>query len=117
MVALAVLAIAVPVLLRSVSQGTALAGESRFLAVASLLAQEKMTTLFLDPTRLPASGSGDFGEQFPGYAWRLVEQETDDSPWQSGGFSVKKFTLRVVSRLSPEWRYELVRYAVAPPQE
>ena len=62
--------------LGSQSQGLSLAGESKFNRTAALLAQGKMSEIetVKDQEGLN-SDSGDFGDEFPGYTWRLSVQE------------------------------------------
>lgn len=72
MVAIALIAIALMAVLGSQSQSVSLAGESRFNTTAALLAQSKMAEMeSQNPEDLTAS-SGDFGEDFPGYTWKLA---------------------------------------------
>ena len=72
MVAIALIAIALMAVLGSQSQSVSLAGESRFNTTAALLAQSKMAEMeSQDPEDLTAA-SGDFGEDFPGYTWKLA---------------------------------------------
>ncbi len=72
MIAVAIIAIALMAVLGSQSQGVSLAGESKFNRTASLLAQGKMAEIetIKDQGNLN-SDSGDFGDEFPGYTWRL----------------------------------------------
>ena len=81
MVAIALIAIALMAVLGSQSQSVSLAGEARFNTTAALLAQSKMAEIeSQDPEDLTAD-SGDFGEDFPGYTWKLaVSNVTLDRP-------------------------------------
>lgn len=76
MIAMAILAIALVAVYRSQSQSVSMAGEARFLTTASLLAQGKMADVErMNPQNL-ADASGDFGEDFPHYAWRIEVKDT-----------------------------------------
>jgi len=71
MIAMAILAIALVAVYRSQSQSVSMAGEARFLTTASLLAQGKMAEVErMNPQNL-ANAGGDFGDDFPDYAWRI----------------------------------------------
>ena len=76
MIAVAIIAIALMAVLGSQSQGLSLAGESRFNRTATLLAQGKMAEVeAVKDQRDLSSGSGDFGDEFPGYTWQLSVQD------------------------------------------
>jgi general secretion pathway protein I len=76
MIAISILAIALPVLLGNQSQSLRLAEESRFALTASLLIKEKLSDFQIAGEEL-TSTEGDFGDDYPGYFWS-VEVETPD---------------------------------------
>jgi general secretion pathway protein I len=76
MIAISILAIALPVLLGNQSQSLRLAEESRFAFTASLLIKEKLSDFQIAGEEL-TSTEGDFGDDYPGYFWS-VEVETPD---------------------------------------
>ena len=69
MVAVALIAIALSALLGSQSQSVSFANSAKFETMAALLAQGKMSEIVLRETGDLSSDSGDFGEEYPGYAW------------------------------------------------
>ena len=69
MVAVALIAIALTALLGSQSQSVSFANSSKFETMAALLAQDKMSEIVLREGGDLSSDSGDFGEDYPGYAW------------------------------------------------
>ncbi len=71
MVAVAIIAIALTTLFGSQTQSVALAGEARFYTTAPLLAQEKMSALLAAGLADATADSGGFGDDFPGYRWRV----------------------------------------------
>ncbi len=77
MIAMAILAIALVAVYQSQSQGISMAGESRFLTTASLLAQDKMARLDAAPAGEIKAERGDFGDDFPDYAWRVEIEDTE----------------------------------------
>jgi len=71
MVAIALIAITLTAVLGMQSQSVSLAGEARFYTTASLLAQGKMAEIEVKDLGGLSSDSGDFGEDFPDYTWRV----------------------------------------------
>ncbi|MFO8089422.1 MAG: prepilin-type N-terminal cleavage/methylation domain-containing protein [Desulfatiglandaceae bacterium] len=70
MVALSMVAVALTAVIGSQSQGVSLAAEARFSTTASLLANSILARYeTMDPLDL-IDGSGDFGDDFPGYTWQ-----------------------------------------------
>ena len=72
MVAMAIIAIALTAVLGSQSQSVSLASEAKFHTTAALLAQSKMSEIRLKQPEDLISDSGDFGEDYPGYEWRVT---------------------------------------------
>lgn len=106
---MAILAIALVAVFQSQSQSLSMAGDSRFLTTASLLAQARMAEIESSPPAALTESAGDFGEDFPGYAWRLEVVPREDIPL------LKKLTLTVTNRqLSGRNSYHLVLYRVIP---
>ena len=71
MIAMAILAITLVALYQSQSQSISMASDSRFLTTASLLAQSRMAEFDAVDPRGVVSANGDFGDDYPGYTWRL----------------------------------------------
>jgi general secretion pathway protein I len=69
MVAVALIAIALTALLGSQTQSVSFANSAKFETMAALLGQGKMSELVLQGSESLASNSGDFGPDYPGYAW------------------------------------------------
>jgi len=69
MVAVALIAIALTTLLGSQAQSVSFANSAKFETTAALLAQSKMSEVVMQETTALSGGSGDFGEDYPGYAW------------------------------------------------
>jgi len=81
MVAVAVIAITFVTLLGAQSQSVSIAGHTRFAVTSALLAQQQLTEIEMTEYEQISSGSGDFGENYPGYSWQaevsdLGEDET-----------------------------------------
>ena len=71
-IAVAIIAIALTTLLGSQSQSVSFANSAKFETMAALLAQSKMSEVEIQEKDALASGSGDFGDDYPGYAWEVT---------------------------------------------
>lgn len=69
MVAVSIIAIAFVTLISSQSQSVSIAVRTRFAVTSALLAQQKLTEIESANFDEVYSGSGDFGENYPGYRW------------------------------------------------
>lgn len=74
MVAVALLAIALTTLLGSQSQSVSFANSAKFETMAAVLAQSKMSEIVLESDSFSSDG-GDFGDDYPGYAWEATVSE------------------------------------------
>jgi len=72
MIAVALIAIALTTLLGSQSQSVSFANSAKFETMAALLAQSKMSEIVLREADALSSDSGDFGDDYPGYAWQVT---------------------------------------------
>lgn len=77
MAAVMILAIALLSLLRANEQTLLLQGRAQNITTASLLAQEKISEILIDPAALAESEEGDFGERFPYWRWSMENEEID----------------------------------------
>lgn len=75
MIAVALIAIALTTLLGSQSQSVSFANSAKFETMAALLAQSKMSEVTMQKAGALTSDSGDFGEDYPGYAWEVNVSE------------------------------------------
>ena len=95
MVAVAIIAIALTTLLGSQSQSVSFANSAKFETMAALLAQAKMSEIaLLDPVEL-SSGSGDFGDDYPGYAWEVTVSDISIEGVENISDYLKQVDLRV----------------------
>lgn len=79
MIAVAVLAIAFVTLIGAQSQSVSIATGSKFDTMASLLAQQKLTELGVQNYDELTGGTGDFGQDFPGFIWKTEVTELGES--------------------------------------
>jgi general secretion pathway protein I len=107
MIAMAILAIALVAIYQSQSQSISMAGDSRFLTTASLLAQGRMAEIDAADPREVVSGRGDFGEAFPDYTWQVDVGDVEEINL------LKRIALTVTnSRMTTRNTYRLVLYRV-----
>jgi len=71
MIAVALIAIALTTLLGSQSQSVSFANSAKFETMAALLAQSKMSEITVQKPDELTNDSGDFGDDYPGYAWEV----------------------------------------------
>ena len=76
MIAVSLLAIALTTLFGSQSQSVSLGSTTKFNTQAPLLAQLKLVE-FARTTDRPSSDSGDFGDKFPGYQWKIEAEDAN----------------------------------------
>jgi general secretion pathway protein I len=85
MVALAIIAIALTSVFKKHGQTLSMSHSSRFYTMAPLLCQKKLSEIEQEELTKPLDESGDFGESFPGFSWRVtverVESEALDEPF------------------------------------
>jgi general secretion pathway protein I len=109
MIAMAILAIGLVAVYQSQSQSISMAGSSRFLTTASLLAQSRMAQIDAADPREVAAGNGDFGDDFPDYRWQVEIGETEIA-------LLKKIMLTVThNRMVVRNTYRLTLYKVVLP--
>jgi general secretion pathway protein I len=107
MIAMAILAITLVAIYQSQSQSISMASDSRFLTTASLLAQSRMAEIDAAEPRSVVSANGDFGDDYPGYTWRLEVSAVEELPL------LKRMTLTVTQgRMVTRNTYRLILYKV-----
>ena len=114
MMAMAIIAIALPAILGAQSQGVWLANEAEFHTTAPLLAQFRMAEIETMELDNLTSESGDFGERFPGYAWRLVVDDYSYNVSEEVSGYLKNIVLTVSWGDHGDYRYVLTLYRFNP---
>ena len=115
MIAVAVLTIALTAVLGLQSRSVTLAAESRFHTTAALLAQEKMAEMAVLGMERLSSDDGDFGDVFPGYAWRVTVQNVNLPGVELMKGRLKQIDLEVTCGEGELYRYALRLYRFFPP--
>lgn len=77
MIAVSILAVTLVAVFQAQSQSVSMSGNARFLTTAALLAQGKMAEMEAAGMQQMKTESGDFGEDFPDYEWRMNVRETE----------------------------------------
>ena len=99
MVAVAIIALSFTSLLGSQSQSISYAATARFETVASLLARQKLSQIYIEGFDELSAGDGDFGDDFAGYHWQTeVEDLTEDDTGLPGVEDMLKLVTLTVSR-------------------
>ena len=115
MISVAIIAIALMAVLGSQSQGLSLAGESRFNRTATLLAQEKMAEVEAVKAQGNLnSGSGNFGDEFPGYTWQLSVHDVLFEGAERLSDRLKQIDLEVLWGSDELYQYRLRLYRFFP---
>ena len=110
MIAVAVMAVSLAAVLGLQSRSLTLAAESRFHTTATLLAQGKMAEMAVADLGAMASDSGDFGDVFSGYAWRLSVQDAGFPGLEKVKGRLKRIDLEVTCGEGEIYRYDLRLY-------
>jgi len=95
MVAVAIIAIVLVSIVRLQGQTISMNETIRFYAIAPLLAQAKLSEIILKPTDFEASQSGDFGDDYPGYAWTVKIEDLTIEVMESPPLELKKIDMFV----------------------
>lgn len=76
LVALSILTVALTSIYRLQSDTLRMSADARFYTVAPMLAQQKMADIERQEFRYLSDGTGDFGQEHPGYGWSLRIEDT-----------------------------------------
>jgi general secretion pathway protein I len=109
MVALAVMAIVLVSVYRMHSQSLTMNTAAQFYTQAPLLAQSKMAGLETLSEGGFSEDSGDFGEQFPGYSWKVSEKDVASEILGTAAEDLKQIDV-TVSYNDDQFSYSLRTY-------
>ncbi|HUU40769.1 MAG TPA: prepilin-type N-terminal cleavage/methylation domain-containing protein [Desulfatiglandales bacterium] len=109
MFAVSIIAIAVVAVFGLQSQSLSMANEAKFNTTAALLAQSKMAEIETINIEDLASGSGDFGEDFPEYKWDLTVVGLTFAGIDEAKY-LKQIDLRISYGQSGQYKYNLRLY-------
>jgi len=114
MVALAIIATVLISVYKLHTQSLALALETRFNGIAPFLAQQKLAELAIEGVDLQENESGDFGEDFPGFHWRMVMDKMESGFKEKADVGFVRIDLTVFNS-DNEYRYNLRTYRLTQP--
>ncbi|MBW1912913.1 MAG: prepilin-type N-terminal cleavage/methylation domain-containing protein [Deltaproteobacteria bacterium] len=117
MVALSIIAIALTAVLGLQSQSISLASEAKFGTTASLLAQKKMAEILAEKPEDVKSDSGDFGDDFPDYAWQSTVNDVASNIPEDLQDRLKQIDLKILWDDSELYQYGLRTYCFVPGPE
>jgi len=117
MVSMAIIAITLTAVLGSQSQSVSFATEAKFSTTASLLAQGKMAEAEARKPEDLYSESGDFGEDFPGYAWEVTVEDVFFSDPENVSNHLIQINVVVSWGEEALYQYPLRRYRFFPQEE
>jgi general secretion pathway protein I len=109
LIAMAIMAIVLVGVYRMQSQTLTMTAASRFYTEAPLLAQDKLSQLEANPSDLITGDSGDFGELFPGYSWKVSTEAVSSEILGEAAADLKRIDL-TVSLNGNEYEYSVRTY-------
>ncbi len=95
MVALAILSIVLTAVYRMQSQTISMNTEKQFLTLAPLLGAGRLASLESTALEDGADESGDFGEDYPGYRWRVTATPVDSELLTAAGARLVRIDMTV----------------------
>ena len=109
MVAMAIMAIVLVSVYRMHAQTLTMNMAARFYTQAPMLAQSKLAQIEVDSSGITAADSGDFGDKFPGYTWRISSEEVASEALGEIAADLKRIDMTVVFN-SDEYIYNVRTY-------
>lgn len=109
MIAVAIIAIALVTLLGAQSQSVSIASGAKFDTMASMLAQWKMSDLLLQDYGELSDDEGNFGTEYPQFAWKLTVTELSEGETGLPGTAdqIKALDIAVISTLDSRQEFSL----------
>lgn len=96
MVAVVIIAIAMVSVYKLQAQTILTAGSARFYATAPMLARIKLADIDIKSLEDVDDDSGDFGEDFPGYTWKIATDEIASENLKEEGPSLKRIDIQIL---------------------
>jgi general secretion pathway protein I len=112
MVAMAIMAIVLVSVYRMHSQTLTMNMAARFYTQAPMLAQNKLAELEIDSSGTVTGDSGDFGDKFPGYTWRISTDEVLSETLGEIASDLQRIDMTVVFN-NDEYVYNVRTYRLA----
>ena len=109
MIAMAIMAIVLVSVYRMHSQTLTMNAAARFYTQAPMLAQSKLAQLETASSGIFVEDSGDFGDKFPGYTWRIATDEVSSEALGEIAADLKRIDM-TVSFNNDEYVYDVRTY-------
>ena len=109
MVALSIIAIVLVSVYKMQAQTISMNYAAKFYATAPLLAQSKIAEIEIETPGEQTDNSGDFGDEFPGYSWKVVIDDIESELLGNIAENLKQITVDV-SFNTDEFTYSLRTY-------
>lgn len=113
MAAVSIMAIVLTAVYRLHSQTISMSGSVRFYTNAPLLAQRTMAELETKPDEFQGNSSGDYGDEFPGYAWTVEVEDVESEELGEAAKDLKRIDVRVTLN-EGEFNYSFRTYRLMP---
>ena len=109
LIALAIMAVVLVSVYRMHSQTLSMTTANRFYTQAPLLAQSKLAQLAATSSNSISDGSGDFGENFPGYSWSVSTELVSIEALGEAASDLNRIDITVVLNEN-EYEYSIRSY-------
>jgi len=109
MVAISIMAIVLVTVFRMHAQTLSMTYSARFYATSPLLAQKKMVEIESIGQQDMTDDSGDFGDEFPGYRWRVAVDDFESKALGGVAENLKKIDI-LVTLNNDEFTYSVRTY-------
>ena len=113
MAAVSIMAIVLTAVYRLHSQTISMSGSVKFYTSAPLLAQRTMSELETKPDDFQTNSSGDYGEEFPGYAWSVQVEDVESEELGRYAKDLKRIDVSVTLN-DGEFNYRFRTYRLMP---
>lgn len=95
MVSVAVIAVVLVSIIRLQGQTIGMNETIRFYTLAPMLAESRLAEIVLNPEAAEMSDAGDFGEDYPGYAWKVDVTDVDLDVFESPLVKMKQIDVAI----------------------
>ncbi|GBC64064.1 prepilin-type cleavage/methylation domain-contai ning protein [Desulfonema ishimotonii] len=112
-VAVSIIGIVLVAVFRMQSQTILMNQKARFYTLAPLLAQQALAKVSIRAEKGEISGSGDFGEELPGYAWQASGEDVESEALGEAAENLKQIDV-TVSFNGDEMTYGFRTYRLMP---
>ena len=109
MVAVSIIAIVFTAVFKMHSQTISMQSASIFYTTAPLLAQKKIAEIKITPIDELMDGSGDFGDDFPGYNWKVSIEDVESEILGNTAKDLKKIDI-IISLDNDQDAYSIRTY-------